>query len=77
MIIAFVVIVLLLALLLIPNALYAFRKFLEDRNLIVFCVYLGFLVMLAYLVIHVTMRLGDIVQNAKEVYTEPAAVVEP
>ncbi len=73
----FGVIVLLLAVLMIPNALYAFRKFLEDRNLLVFCVYLGFLVMLAYLVIHATTRLGDLVQTAKEVYTEPADKVMP
>lgn len=77
MIWVFGIIVLLLAVLMIPNALYAFRKFLEDRNVLVFCVYLGFLVILAYLVLHVTTRLGELVQTAKEVYTEPADPVMP
>ncbi len=61
----------LVALLLIPNALYAFRRFLADRNLVWLSVYMGFLIFLAYLLIHVTTRTVDLVQKAKEVYEEP------
>ncbi len=64
------IIVLLVALLVIPNALYAFRKFLENRNLLLFLVYLGFLALLAYLLLHVSSRTAELVQTAKAVYTE-------
>jgi hypothetical protein len=67
----FGIIILLVALLLIPNALYAFRQFLSNRNIVWLMVYFGFLILLAYLLIHVTTRTMDLVQKAKEVYLEP------
>ncbi len=60
----------LIALLVIPNALYAFRKFLENRNLLLFVVYLGFLALLTYLVLHVTNRTTELAERAQNVYLE-------
>ena len=67
----FGIIVLLVAVLLIPNALYAFRQFLSNRNLVWLTTYMSFLILLAYLLVHVTTRTVDLVQKAKEVYEEP------
>ncbi len=64
-------VVLLVACLVIPNALYGFRKFLEDRNRLVFTVYFGLLVLLCSLVLHTTARTAEFVQAAKEIYTDP------
>ena len=68
---AFGIIVLLVAVLLIPNALYAFRRFLSNRNKVWFVTYMTFLILLAIILIHVATRTMTIVQNAKEVYLEP------
>jgi hypothetical protein len=65
------IIVILVAILLIPNALYAFRKFLQDRNMLLLIIYFVFLILLAYLLLHVTTRMTELVQTAKEVYEEP------
>ena len=71
MIWGFGIIVILIGALLIPNALYAFRQFLANRNLLWLSVYAGFLGLLGFLLIHVTVRMTAIVQVAKEVYMEP------
>jgi uncharacterized membrane protein len=71
MIWGFVIIVLLTGLLLIPNALYAFRQFLTNRNLVWLSVYFFFLLALGYLVLHLATRTVQIVQTAKEVLAEP------
>ena len=68
---AFGIIVLLTGVLLIPNALYAFKQFLANRNLVWMATYMGFLILLAYLLIHVTTRMADLVQSAKEAYMAP------
>lgn len=67
----FGIVVLLVALLLVPNALYAFRQFLSNRNAVWLTTYMGFLILLAYLLVHITTRTVDLVQKAKEVYDEP------
>ena len=67
----FGIIALLVAVLLVPNALYAFRRFLSNRNLVWFSVYMSFLILLGYLMIHITSRTADLVIKAKEVYDEP------
>ena len=67
----FGIVVFLVALLLIPNALYAFRQFLANRNLLWLSVYLGFLLLLAYLLLHVTSRTVELVQTAKETVLAP------
>lgn len=67
----FGIIVLLVALLLIPNSLYAFRQFLSNRNRVWLTTYMSFLILLAYLLIHITTRTVDLVQRAKETYSEP------
>ena len=68
---AFGIIILLVGILLVPNALYAFRQFLSNRNLVWLIVYMGFLILLGYLLVHITTRTVDLVQRAKEVYEEP------
>jgi hypothetical protein len=65
------VIVLLAALILIPNSLYGFRQYLANRNLIYLVAYFSLLFVFAFLVIHVTKRTVEIVQSAKEVIAEP------
>ena len=67
----FIAIVVLTAFLLIPNALYAFREFLTNRNLVWLAVYFFFLFALAYLVVHLTTRTVQIVQTANEFLNEP------
>ena len=68
---SFVIIVALTGLLLIPNALYAFRRFLVERNLVWLVVYLILLSSLGYLLLHVTRRTVEIVQAAKEELDRP------
>ena len=68
---AYGIIVVLVAMLLIPNALYAFRKFLDDRNLLLLMTYFAFLLLLGYLLLHITKRTAELVQTAKDVYAEP------
>jgi len=65
-----IVFILVLALV-IPNGLYAFRQYLTNRNLMLLFTYFGFLVLLAFLLLHVTTRTAELVQTAKEVYEEP------
>ena len=67
----FVIIVVLTALLLVPNGLYAFRRFLAERNLLWLVVYFIFLTALGFLLVHVTRRTVEIVQTAQEVLAEP------
>jgi len=67
----FIVIVALTGLIMIPNALYAFRNYLANRNLIWLTVYFIFLLSFAGLVVHVTTRTIEIVQKAKEILNEP------
>jgi hypothetical protein len=66
MIWAFAVIVVLIGILLIPNALYAFRKFLEDRNLVWIVAYMFFLFLLGYFLYLLTTRTVNTVLKAKE-----------
>jgi hypothetical protein len=73
MIWVYVAVVFLVGLIVIPNALYAFRKFLENRNFLLLCVYFGFLILLVVLILHVTKRTTELVQDAKNVYMD----VEP
>jgi hypothetical protein len=68
---SFVIIVVLTGLLLIPNALYAFRRFLVERNLVWLVVYLILLTSLGYLLLHVTRRTVELVQTAKEELNRP------
>lgn len=67
----FVVIVLLAAMIMIPNSLYGFRQYLVNRNLIWLAAYFILLFSFAVLVVHVTTRTIEIVQKAKEVIEEP------
>jgi len=67
----FVIIVVLTGLLLIPNGLYAFRRFLAERNLMWLAVYLIFLFALGFLLVHVTRRTVEIVQASKELLAQP------
>jgi hypothetical protein len=67
----FVIIVLLTAMLLVPNGLYAVRRFLQEHNLWWFACYLIFLLALALLLVHVTRRTVEIVMKAKEVLAQP------
>ena len=59
--------------LVVPNGLYAFRQYLANRNILLFVLYLSFLALLAYLLLHITKRTAEIVQTAKEVYAEPGS----
>jgi hypothetical protein len=68
---AYGIVFLLVIALVIPNGLYAFRQYLANRNLVLLTVYFGFLMLLAYLLLHVTTRTAELVQTAKEVYEEP------
>ena len=68
---AFVIIVVLTASLLIPNALYAVREFVTNRNLFWLTAYFVMLISLGGLVIHVTTRTVQIIQTAHEVLMEP------
>ena len=65
------IVVVLVAILLIPNALYAFRKFLEDRNILLLALYFVILLLLGFLLLHMTRRTAELVQTAKEVSAEP------
>jgi hypothetical protein len=67
----FIVIVVLAAMVLIPNSLYGFRQYLANRNLIWLVTYFILLFAFAGLVIHVTSRTIEIVQAAKEIIDEP------
>ncbi len=67
----FGIVVVLVALLVVPNALYAFRQFLANRDLLWVTVYFGFLLLLGYLLLHMTTRTVELVQTAKEVYLAP------
>ena len=67
----FGLIIALVALLLIPNALYAFRRFMSGRDRVWFLTYMTFLIALGFLLVHIATRTIDIVQRAKEVYLEP------
>jgi len=71
MIWAFGVIILLVGVLLIPNALYAVRRFMASKDRVWFVTYMTFLIALAYLLIHIAVRTVDVVQSAKEVYLDP------
>jgi peptidoglycan/LPS O-acetylase OafA/YrhL len=68
---AFVVIAVLVAVLLVPNGVYAFRQFLAHRNLLWLTAYFFFLFLLGYLLLYVSRRTVELVQAAKEVYEEP------
>ena len=65
------IVVVLVAILLIPNALYAFRKFLEYRNILLLALYFVILLLLGFLLLHMTRRTAELVQTAKEVSAEP------
>lgn len=67
----FVIIVLLTAALLVPNALYAFRRFLVEHNLLWLVTYFIFLIGFGHLVVHVTTRTMQIVQTAREIMDQP------
>ena len=67
----YVIVLILVGYLLISNGLYAFRQFLSNRNHLLLGTYFFFLIVLGYLLLHVTKRMMDLVQTAKEVYTEP------
>ncbi len=64
------IVVVLVALIVIPNALYAFRQFMADRNKLLLCMYFLFLAILTVLILHVTKRTTELVQDAKNVYLD-------
>jgi ABC-type lipoprotein release transport system permease subunit len=64
--ISFWVIMALLAALLSRNARYAVRRYLADRNRLVLSLYLIFLFALGTMVIHITIRVMNLVQTANE-----------
>ena len=66
----FVIIVLLTAALLVPNGLYAFRRFLVEHNLLWLLTYFIFLAAFGYLVVHAATRTVQIVQAARETLDE-------
>lgn len=67
----FLVIVVLTGLLLIPNALYAFRRFMVERNVVWLTVYFMFLAILGFLLVHVSHRTVEIVLQAREFMAQP------
>ena len=67
----FVIVVVLAGLVIIPNALYGFRHYLADRNLIWLVAYFILLFSFASLVVHATTRTVQIVQTARELLDQP------
>ena len=55
----------------VPNALYGFRHYLANRNLLWLIVYFVLLLSFAGLVVHVTTRTLEIVQKAREILDQP------
>ena len=66
----FAVLVVLLGMLLIPNALYAFRKFLEDRNLVWLVTYMVFLFLLGYFLYLLTTHTLETIFKAREILAQ-------
>lgn len=62
----FWVVTALVAVLLSRNARYAVREYLAKRNRVIFSVYVTFLLILGYLLIHVTSRILDITEQIHE-----------
>jgi hypothetical protein len=71
MIWVFPIIVVLLGMLLIPNALYAFRTFLADRNLVWLISYMVFLFLLGYFLYLLTTHTVDTILKAREIMAQP------
>lgn len=67
----FWIVVLLVALLLIPNARYAVRQYMADRNKLIFTVYMVLLITLGYMVVSLTTHLLEFVQTSQEVIETP------
>jgi NhaP-type Na+/H+ or K+/H+ antiporter len=65
------VIVVLAGAVMVPNALYGFRYYLANRNVIWLVAYFVLLLSFAGLVVHVTTRTVEIVQKAREVLDQP------
>ena len=66
MFVCFWLIVALVAVLMFKNARYALGRYLADRSRSILSVYLLFLGVFAYLVLHLTFRVIDFVQTARE-----------
>jgi uncharacterized membrane protein len=67
----FLIIVALTGLVMVPNALYGFRQYLSNRNLIWLAAYFILLFSFAFLVVHVTKHTLEIVEQAKELLAQP------
>lgn len=67
MLILFWVIVALVGVLLFRNTRYAMRQYLASRNRALFTIYMIFLLGLGSLLMHITARLMDFVQTARDI----------
>jgi len=67
----FWVIVVLVAFLLIPNARYAVRQYMADRNKLIFTVYMVLLIFLGYMVVSLTTHFMEFAQISQEVIEAP------
>ena len=67
----FWIIVAMVALLWIPNARYAVRQYLADRNKLIFTVYMLLLLILGYMVVTLTTHILAFAQASQEVLNAP------
>lgn len=70
---AFGIVVVLVAIILIPNVIEALRRYSRDRNPLLLSLSLMFLAVLSFQFLHLTKRTAEVVQSAKDVYAD----VEP
>lgn len=72
----FIVIVVLTGVLLSQNARYALRQYLASRDRLILTLYLTFLVILGALILYVTRRTLDIVQDIRDLQAQEQLEVE-
>lgn len=70
MLICYCVIAALVVALVFKNTRYAIRQYFADRNRAILTVYLSFLMLLGYLILHMSYRLIDAIQKSEA--SEPA-----
>ena len=60
-----------IAVLWIPNARYAVRQYMADRNKLIFTVYMVLLIVLGYLVVSLTTHILEFAQASQEIIDAP------